>query len=110
MTSNQINICLTSFGITDPMNKWLKPTQFPIIFLDQDSNIFTSDNDELYYFDSTNNILRVAHSVGSYKTITNDASSVSSYPSDRCYDFSIISGFIRSVYCGILGSYYTKSF
>ena len=108
MTSNQIISALKHYGISSPENKWLKLTNISVIKLISDSNIYIDANSELYYFDTTNNMLY--STFGKFFNYDKSETDKTAYKHHRIYHFDAISGFINSTEAGPYGSYYTKKF
>ena len=108
MNTSQIKTSLEELGISNPMNKWLKLSQISVIRLAQDSNLYLDNDTELYYFDSTNEIMYCTF--GDFKNYTSSETSVATHKAYRIYPFNMIAGFICTTIAGPQGSYYTKRF
>lgn len=111
MTSKKLEKILIKNGISNPLNKWIKIKQISIFHLTVDANIFVNPDCELYYIDTTNNLLRVSYDPRYYSMdeIPNNKN-VNEYPTTTAYTLDIINGVITSVVAGPQGSYYTKRF
>jgi len=107
MTSAKIETILSSkFGISDPMDCWLKLPQITAIYLHEDPNIYINDY-ELYYFNTDTKALYISRA-DSYPKLEQPETSFGAYPISAMFQFDSIAGFISSTeYIG-LGSFHTK--
>ena len=98
----------TIYGISSPMNIWLKLPQISIIYLDQDANIYLSDN-QLFYFDTEEDSLLISED-NSYVNLETVETAKSSYPVHTKFTLGSIGGFISSSIMGPSGIYLKRRF
>lgn len=92
-------------------DKWVRltPTISEII-LDQDATIYT-DEDELYYFDSSSELMTLSKAYG-YSNIKkeNISTAYGSYKHSYILDMNRIVGFVSTTIMGPYGSYFERAF
>lgn len=113
MTSAKIKTLLTDiYNISSPLNRWLKLTpKINVIHLNQDADIFLSNN-TICYFDSGNETIIISNSKrGAYKNIdleTTHQTKKDAFNENLSYfTFDKVGGFIASLILGP-GGVYTK--
>lgn len=91
-----------------PVNQWIKISQIiTAIYLDQDANIYTDDC-ELYYFDTTTNLLSISRNF-KYKKLTK-IEPKGSYKPYIYVDMSKITGFVGTSVLGPYGTMIERPF
>lgn len=84
-------------------NKWVRLSDvITVIYLDQDANLYT-DPDELYFFDSSTNILTISKNYN-YHKLTEIKTAYGSYKPNVYVDMSKISGFVSTCVLGPYGT------
>lgn len=109
MTAAKIKKILeSSYGISSPLNCWLKLPNIEIIYLNQDANLYLK-NSELYYFDSLTNMMYISKNLPYIELDPNDIKeTLKSYPISVRIDMSKIAGFISTVKYNGSGLYLNK--
>ena len=109
MTSEKIKTILEEYyGISEPLNCWLKLPQISVIYLHCDPKIYI-DETELYYFDSSKKMLYVSKSERYRNLGVNDVTEeLSAYPVHTKYAMDTIAGFIQTSEVGPYGTLITK--
>lgn len=111
MNKTKIQTVLSEvYGITDPLNRWIKLPQISVIYLDQDANIYVNENC-LFYFNSNDNTLNLAQNYV-YKNLSSQdiKSSLDSYLITSRFDLNKVAGFINTVVSGPYGTYINRRF
>ena len=93
MTTSQIkNILSETFGISSPMDKWIRLPQASIIFLSQDANLYLNDS-FIFYFNSKDETMNISKY---HKTDEILKSKLNDYKRNIITPFDKIGGFISS--------------
>ena len=92
-----------------PTDQWVRLTpNITVIYLDQDANLYT-DEDELYYFDSSTNVLSISKRYG-YSTLTEIKPAYGSYKPYIYVDMNKITGFVSTSVMGPSGTYFERPY
>ncbi len=91
MNSAQIESCLTDIYGTDVTNTWIDMTKVACIYLDQDSNLYPDKKHVMFYFDTSDKILKVRTG-----KIVNREFVFDSETPNHLIAFDAIGGFIQS--------------
>ena len=110
MTSSKIETLLEEYyGMSNPLNKWLRFREISIIYLSQDANIYIGE-DQIFYFDTSDNSLNISEN-DSYKDIDLDGkTSIDDFPVHTKLPIDTIAGFISTSVMSPYGAYITKRF
>ena len=105
---NVATVLSTYYGIES--NKWvrLSPKISEIILLNQDAIIYVDEN-QLFYFDTTNELMSISRSY-SYPNIedANIESDYGSYKHHYVLNMNNIAGFVSTTIMGPYGSYFER--
>jgi hypothetical protein len=118
MTSDQIAYALSQNDYD--VDTWTNLSGVSMLTLTASNIIYTSNNQYMFYFDTTTELVKIAvgrlNSMGIFVSIngeefdSEDADNISLFTPDSFVSFEHISGVVSSTYMGPQGTYYTKPF
>lgn len=91
-----------------PMDQWVVLKNVPVILSHHDASIYTDEKTRLYYFDTTNELIRVSY--GDFSEFNENIYDPEAFVNHSIYDLGDIAGVSTTVTHGPQGTYYTKRF